>query len=96
MKYREIAGRLHDLSCLELAAGKGSHRKWHNPAKDKVTVIPDWGSKDLAAGTVRAVIRELGISRDSFGPIKEKSGSKHLSMSTIINGKISAKIDAFA
>jgi mRNA interferase HicA len=70
MKYREIARRLRDLDCQELASGKGSHRKWYNPAKGKVTVIPDWGSNDLAAGTVRAIIRELGISRDSFGPIK--------------------------
>ena len=70
MKYREIARRLRDLGCQELAAGKGSHHKWYNPAKGKVTVIPDWGGKDLAPGTVRAIIRELGISRDSFGLIK--------------------------
>ena len=70
MKYREIAGRLRDLGCIELAAGKGSHRKWHNPKNGKITVVPDWGGKDLATGTVRAVIRELGISRDRFGPIK--------------------------
>jgi predicted RNA binding protein YcfA (HicA-like mRNA interferase family) len=70
MKYREIARRLRALGCQELATGKGSHRKWYNPAKDKVTVIPDWGSKDLAAGTVSAVIRALGFSRDNFGPIK--------------------------
>jgi mRNA interferase HicA len=69
MKYREIARRLRDLDCQELAVGKGSHRKWYNPTKSKVTVIPDWGSKDLKAGTVRTVIRELGISPDSFGPI---------------------------
>ncbi|MEW5717360.1 MAG: type II toxin-antitoxin system HicB family antitoxin [Chloroflexota bacterium] len=31
---------------------------------------PDWGSKDLAPGTVRAIIRQLGISREEFGPIK--------------------------
>jgi predicted RNA binding protein YcfA (HicA-like mRNA interferase family) len=70
MKYREIARRLRDPGCQELVAGKGSHRKWYNPAKGKVTVIPDWVSKDLAAGTVRVVIRELAISRDSFGLIK--------------------------
>ena len=70
MKYREIAKRLRDLDLRELAAGKGSHRKWYNPSNGKVTVIPDWGSKDLSAGTVRAIIRELGISRNSFGPIK--------------------------
>jgi predicted RNase H-like HicB family nuclease len=28
------------------------------------------GGKDLSPGTVRAIIRELGISREDFGPIK--------------------------
>lgn len=70
MRYRELARRLRDLGCTELAGGRGSHRKWHNPATDQVTVVPDWGSKDLAPGTVRAVIHELGLSRDDFGSIK--------------------------
>lgn len=70
MRYRDLAKRLHELGCQELVGGKGSHRKWYNPASDKVTVIPDWGSKDLAPGTVRAVIRELDISREKFGSIK--------------------------
>jgi hypothetical protein len=44
--------------------------EWFNPKSEKVTTIPDWHSKDLAPGTVRAVIRELGLSREEFGPIK--------------------------
>jgi predicted RNA binding protein YcfA (HicA-like mRNA interferase family) len=70
MRYRDIAQRLRELGCTELREGKGSHRVWHNPATGLITSIPDWGSKDLAPGTVRAVIRELGISRHEFGPIK--------------------------
>ena len=70
MRYHEIAKRLRWLGCRELRGGKGSHRIWHNPATGKVTAIPDWGSKDLVPGTVRAIIRELGISRAEFGPVK--------------------------
>ncbi len=70
MKYRDLAKRLKELNCRELSSAKGSHRKWHNPANGKVTVVPDWGTKDLAPGTVRAIIRELGISREDFGQIK--------------------------
>jgi hypothetical protein len=51
--------------------GKGSHRICHNLATDLVASIPDWGSKDSASGTVRAVIRELGITRREFGPVKQ-------------------------
>lgn len=70
MRYRDLTRWLKKLGCKELQSGKGSHRIWHNPATDLVITIPDWGSKDLAPGTVRAVIRELGISRREFGPIQ--------------------------
>lgn len=43
---------------------------WYNPATGSYTVIPDWGNKDLKTGTVRGIIRDLGISRKQFGPIK--------------------------
>lgn len=43
MKYREVARKLAALGCQELPRkGGGSHRKWHNPATDKATVVPDW------------------------------------------------------
>jgi predicted RNA binding protein YcfA (HicA-like mRNA interferase family) len=70
MRYRDIAKRLRKLGCHEMRAGKGSYRIWHNPTTGKVAAVPDWGSKDLAPGTVRAIIRELGITRREFGPIK--------------------------
>jgi mRNA interferase HicA len=70
MRYRELAKRLRKLGCREIRAGKGSHFIWRNPDTGQVASVPDWGSKDLATGTVRAIIRELGISRRDFGPIK--------------------------
>lgn len=70
MRYQQLVQRLRDLGCEELRNAKGSHRFWRNPANAQVTVIPDWGGKDLAPGTVRAIIRQLGISRQEFGSIK--------------------------
>jgi predicted RNA binding protein YcfA (HicA-like mRNA interferase family) len=69
MRYRDIAKRLKKLGCRELRQGKGSHRIWINPETGQVTTVPDWGSKDLAPGTVRAIIRELGIDRNDFGEL---------------------------
>jgi predicted RNA binding protein YcfA (HicA-like mRNA interferase family) len=71
MKYSELARKLQQLGCQEVSRhGSGSHRKWHNPITGRSVPIPDWGNKDLKPGTVRAIIRQLGISREDFGPIK--------------------------
>lgn len=67
MKYRDVAGKLTTLGCQELPRkGGGSHRKWLNPATQNVTVVPDWGSRDLKLGTVRAVVRQLGLDWAEF------------------------------
>ncbi len=70
MRYKDLAKKLRQLGCQELREGRGSHKVWHNPENDRTVAIPDWGSRDLAAGTVRAIIRELGISRQQFGPLE--------------------------
>jgi len=33
------------------------------------TILPDWGSKDLKAGTVRAAVKQLGIEWSEFEKI---------------------------
>jgi mRNA interferase HicA len=67
MRYREVARKLRLLGCEELPRqGGGSHRKWYNPGTDKISPIPDWGSKDLKVGTLRAIVRQLGLGWDEF------------------------------
>ena len=67
MKYREISRKLKISGCEEIPRrGAGSHRVWHNPANDKIAPLPDWGTKDLKIGTLRAVIRQLGLEWKSF------------------------------
>jgi mRNA interferase HicA len=67
MKYREVARKLTTLACQELPRkGGGSHRKWLNPANQQATVVPDWGSRDLKLGTVRSVVRQLGLDWQAF------------------------------
>ncbi len=67
MKYAEVAARLMTVGCVEIPRrGGGSHRKWHNPANNSVVPVPDWGSKDLKIGTLRHIVRQLGLDWEQF------------------------------
>lgn len=67
MTYREVARKLVTLGCQELPRrGPGSHRKWFNPTTQRVTVVPDWGGRDLKVGTVHAVVKQLGLTWNDF------------------------------
>lgn len=67
MKYREAARKLKAMGCEELSRhSSGSHRKWYNPATGRFAPLPDWGSKDLKLGTLRAVVRQLGLDWQDF------------------------------
>lgn len=67
MTYREVARKLMALKYEQLPRqGGGSHRKWHNPATHRISILPDWGSSDLKIGTIRAVVKQLGIEWNDF------------------------------
>jgi len=67
MNYREFTKKLRAIGCREIKRrGSGSHRKLFNPATGRGTTIPDWGQKDLKAGTISAVCRQLGIDKNSL------------------------------
>jgi predicted RNA binding protein YcfA (HicA-like mRNA interferase family) len=70
MKYRDVARKLKALGCEEIPRrGKGSHRKWHNPANGRIAPVPDWGGKDLKLVTIRAIVRQLGLEWKTFQKI---------------------------
>ncbi|MBI2944932.1 MAG: type II toxin-antitoxin system HicA family toxin [Candidatus Wallbacteria bacterium] len=67
MRYREVARKLTKVGCQEIPRKSGgSHRKWKNASSGMTATVPDWGSKDLKEGTVRAVARQLGLDWDKF------------------------------
>ena len=67
MRYRDIARKLRALGCEELSRrGGGSHRAWHNPTTGQIAPVPDWGSKDLKIGTLRRIVRQLGLDWEVF------------------------------
>jgi predicted RNA binding protein YcfA (HicA-like mRNA interferase family) len=67
MTYRDATRKLKALGCVEIPRRSGgAHRKWLNPATQRITTLSDWGSKDLKLGTLRAAIRQLGIDWPDF------------------------------
>jgi len=67
VRYRKVARKLRKMECEELLRrSRGSHRKWYNPATGQIAPVPDWGSKDLKIGTLRHIVRQLGLDWEIF------------------------------
>ena len=66
MKYRERTRRLCQLDCEFVRQASGSHEIWWNPSNEQFTVIPRHGGRDLPAGTLRTILRQLGIDPAVF------------------------------
>ena len=66
-ELRLPARKLRALGCEELARrARGPHRIWRNPLTGGSAVVPDYGSRDLRVGTIRAVLRNLGVGWEEF------------------------------
>ena len=70
MKHKEVARKLKQMGCQEIPRkGRGSYRKWHNPTNGSIIPIPDWGGKDLKIGTLRQIVRQLGLDWNDFNSL---------------------------
>jgi len=63
--YRELTRQLRRLGCELKRQSKGSHEIWHNPHQNRSAVIPRHPG-DLPAGTLRAILKGLGLSPDDL------------------------------
>ena len=66
MTYRALAKKLRRLGCEFVRPAAGSHEIRRRPANKRFTTIPRHGNRDLPPGTLRAIVRDLGISRPDF------------------------------
>lgn len=64
-KYREVVKRLRKFGYIFDRPAAGSHEIWRNPSTGRKVTLPRH-AKDMAEGTLRAVLREAGISEDEF------------------------------
>ena len=66
MNYHELTSRLRSLGCEFDRRAKGDHEIWIRLATGYRTTVPNWGSKDLRAGTISKILRDLEIPRRDF------------------------------
>ena len=63
--YREIVKRLKELGFEFHRQAAGSHEIWVNRAANRYTTIPHHPG-DVPEGTLRAILKQAGISPDAF------------------------------
>jgi predicted RNA binding protein YcfA (HicA-like mRNA interferase family) len=63
LNYRELTKKLRRLECEFVRHAAGSHEIWWRPSNSRFTTIPHHGSRDLAEGTLRAILRDLRIDK---------------------------------
>ncbi len=63
--YREIVKRLKPLGFKFNRQAAGSHEIWFNSVTVRYTTIPNHHG-DMPEGTLRAILKEAGISPDAF------------------------------
>ena len=66
MNYRELTRKLRKLDCVLDRYAKGSHEIWMHSETGARTTVPNWGNKDLSAGTISRILRDLGVPKEDF------------------------------
>jgi predicted RNA binding protein YcfA (HicA-like mRNA interferase family) len=64
-KYREVARKLRALGWIFDRPGPGSHEVWRHQTSGKKVTLPHH-ARDMAEGTLRAILRESGIEVEAF------------------------------
>ncbi|HRS97864.1 MAG TPA: type II toxin-antitoxin system HicA family toxin [Smithella sp.] len=68
-KYRDIVQRLKLFGFSFLRQAAGSHEIWYNKLTNRYTTIPNHPG-DMPQGTLRAILKQAGISTDDFINVK--------------------------
>ena len=64
-KYREVARKLRTFGFAYDRPGPGSHEVWRHSATGRKVTLPHH-VRDVAEGTLRAILREAGINAEKF------------------------------
>lgn len=64
-KYREVARRMRAFGFEYDRPGPGSHEIWRQTSTGRKVTLPHH-AREMAEGTLRAVLREAGIEVENF------------------------------
>ena len=64
-RYRDIVRRLKTLGFAFDRQAAGSHEIWYRPNDQRYTTIPNHPG-NMPEGTLRAILRQAGVSVDAF------------------------------
>jgi predicted RNA binding protein YcfA (HicA-like mRNA interferase family) len=64
-RYKEIAKKLKTRGFAFYRQAAGSHELWYNSNTDRFTTIPNHPG-DMPEGTLRAILKQAGISPEEF------------------------------
>jgi predicted RNA binding protein YcfA (HicA-like mRNA interferase family) len=57
------------MGCALRRTAKGSHEIWWHPGRKRYTTIPHHGAKDIKTGTLKKILRDLGINAEEWEKI---------------------------
>lgn len=64
-KYHEVARRLRSLGFVFDRQAAGSHEIWRHSVSGRKVTVPHH-ARDMAEGTLRAILREADVDVDDF------------------------------
>ena len=66
---RQVIARLRKAGFVFDRQAKGSHEIWYNPTTKRRTVIPNHPGTTIPRATLRAILKQAGISPEDFAQL---------------------------
>ena len=66
MRHAELVRQLRRLGVEYRRPSKGSHEIWWRPDRKLYTLIPNHAGRDIAAGTLAKILKDLDLTQDDL------------------------------
>jgi len=66
LSSQQVRRKITKLGFRFYRQGKGSHELWVRDEDGKVIPVPNYQGKKIKKGTIRAIIREIGMNVQEF------------------------------